>query len=411
MADKKPDGFVPDTPSTETPDYGYGNRFGTNTPKGLGFLGPLRRDDGDVMSEYSIGVKIGGKETEIPTLVPTLTKQEVQKILSMKDGDKLPESIVQKARAHAEGRLKEGRDLFAGPGEQQSLYPELRRAAIPRTKAPGGFMPDAAPVYAPDPRATLAGHVPQTIDDSQPADWKADLNAALQPYAHPQTVDDIGHLLMMGSREAGEALGQGVAAVAAPVARVIGKIPLPSFKTVRRGVEIARHPVREGVKALADEFLSRTAPAAEAAEAAPAASSATPATVAATETVAAPVVAPASSSPAAAATAAKSPQQILNEEAIAARRATYQATLKPVAEAAKDLQTAVTQAASKPKLTAAEALAGLELIRKGLSSEKALELVLAQREFNARMGLKVPTVAQTRFPKGMRDMGAPFRIQ
>lgn len=130
-----------------TGDAGYGRRFNNGQPggafKGDGFLGPLQRPDGSgVMSEYSIGVQIGGKETEIPTLVPTLTKQEVQTILTMKEGDKMPDSIVQKAVDFAKQRMAAGKDPFAGPGEQQALYPDLKRAAAP---APGAQTAPLAP--------------------------------------------------------------------------------------------------------------------------------------------------------------------------------------------------------------------------------------------------------------------------
>lgn len=125
--------------SAATPDYGYGFRYNngdpsTAKPKGLGFLGPLLRSDGGVMSEFSIGVDIDGKETEIPTLVPTLTEDQVKSVLSMKDGDKLPAGVAEKATAYAKKRIADGKDPFAGPGEQQSLYPKLKRAPIPSDK-------------------------------------------------------------------------------------------------------------------------------------------------------------------------------------------------------------------------------------------------------------------------------------
>lgn len=114
----------------------FGNRYNmgdaaTAQPKGNGFLGPLQRPDGGVMSEFSIGVQINGKETEIPTLVPTLSKDQVAQILAMKDGDPLPAGVEQAAIAYAKGRMAAGKDVFAGPGEQQALYPELPRLAAP----------------------------------------------------------------------------------------------------------------------------------------------------------------------------------------------------------------------------------------------------------------------------------------
>jgi hypothetical protein len=84
------------------------------TKKGNGFLGVLTRPDGKVSTEISVGVNIGGKEMEIPTLVPTLTKAEVSYLLSGKDPTK---AIVQKAVDHAEKRIKAGKSPFAEEGE------------------------------------------------------------------------------------------------------------------------------------------------------------------------------------------------------------------------------------------------------------------------------------------------------
>lgn len=49
--------------------------------KGLGYFGKLKRPDGNVSTELSIGVNIDGKEIEIPSLVPTLTQEEIDYLL------------------------------------------------------------------------------------------------------------------------------------------------------------------------------------------------------------------------------------------------------------------------------------------------------------------------------------------
>jgi hypothetical protein len=85
--------------------------------KGQGFLGVLKRPDGGVSTEISIGVNIDGKELEIPTLVPTLTRKEVNQLLSLKDNEKMPEAIVDKAVAFAKKRMAEGKSVFAGGNE------------------------------------------------------------------------------------------------------------------------------------------------------------------------------------------------------------------------------------------------------------------------------------------------------
>ncbi|MEX3628263.1 MAG: hypothetical protein VB138_01125 [Burkholderia sp.] len=93
-------------------DYGYGSRP-DGSLKGRGFLGELKRPDGGVMTEYSIGVEIDGKEMDIPTLVPSLTKDEINTLLTIKDGEPVPDDIVKKAVDHAKQRLAEGKGVFA----------------------------------------------------------------------------------------------------------------------------------------------------------------------------------------------------------------------------------------------------------------------------------------------------------
>lgn len=95
-------------------DYGYGTRE-DGTFKGPGFMGELKRPDGDVSTELSIGVEIGGKEVEIPMLVPTLTKKEVDHLLS--DGEPT-EAIIDKAVEHAKKRLEQGKSPFYGADDE-----------------------------------------------------------------------------------------------------------------------------------------------------------------------------------------------------------------------------------------------------------------------------------------------------
>jgi hypothetical protein len=102
-------------PLASPPANGFGNRP-DGTPKGTGYLGVLKRPDGNVSTELSIGVPINGKEMDIPTLVPGLTKEEVNWLLTTPEDQiakKLPESIRRKAVAHAEQRLAAGQSPFA----------------------------------------------------------------------------------------------------------------------------------------------------------------------------------------------------------------------------------------------------------------------------------------------------------
>ena len=98
--------------STDTHSYGL---RADGTPKGPGFFGSLNRPDGKVSTELSIGVSFNGKETEIPLLVPTLTTDETDHLLS---GKKHTKAMVDKAVAHAKERMKQGKSPFAEKGEQ-----------------------------------------------------------------------------------------------------------------------------------------------------------------------------------------------------------------------------------------------------------------------------------------------------
>ena len=77
--------------------------------KGQGFLGSLKRPDGNTSTELSIGVQLDGRDIEIPSLVPTLTQEEVGHLLN--GGEPTP-GIVQKAIDHAMGRSSKQQNPF-----------------------------------------------------------------------------------------------------------------------------------------------------------------------------------------------------------------------------------------------------------------------------------------------------------
>jgi len=128
----------------------YGLRA-DGTPKGPGFLGEMRGPSGKVSTEISIGVNLGGKETQIPTLVPTLTKDEINYLTG---GGKPTMEIVNKAVEHARKRISEGKSPFAETTEskgdifdriipdqpEKSFAEEAMEEAI---RTGGGFVPEA----------------------------------------------------------------------------------------------------------------------------------------------------------------------------------------------------------------------------------------------------------------------------
>lgn len=104
----------------------YGLRA-DGTPKGPGFLGELKRPDGKVSTELSIGVRgrfssfephgeghMLERDIEIPSLIPTLSQDEINYLLK---GGKPTKEIVDKAIAHANKRMAQRKSPFKEWGE------------------------------------------------------------------------------------------------------------------------------------------------------------------------------------------------------------------------------------------------------------------------------------------------------
>ena len=91
------------------PDYG---KRPDGTPKGTGYFGELKMRDGsnNIMTEYSVGVEIDGKEVLIPSVVPTLSNVELDHLLR---GGDVTKGILKKAVEHAKMRISKGKSPFA----------------------------------------------------------------------------------------------------------------------------------------------------------------------------------------------------------------------------------------------------------------------------------------------------------
>lgn len=87
------------------------------TMKGKGFFGLLPRPDGGVSSELSTTVDFGQGETLIPTLVPTLNRDEVNYLLNNPPQSPIPRPIIEKAVSFAKQRISQGLSPFAGNEE------------------------------------------------------------------------------------------------------------------------------------------------------------------------------------------------------------------------------------------------------------------------------------------------------
>lgn len=88
-----------------------------------GYLGAMERPDGTVSTEISAGFEIDGKEMDIPLMVPGLTKEEIDYLLTADiQGEdffkNMPDSIPDKAIEHAKKRMKEGKSVFYQDGEE-----------------------------------------------------------------------------------------------------------------------------------------------------------------------------------------------------------------------------------------------------------------------------------------------------
>jgi len=116
-------------------------------------------------------------------------------------------------------------------------------------------------------------------------------------------------------------------------------------------------------------------------------------------TVAPPIATPAPSTEFQAARSARAAalpdQKALNDAALAARRAAYQASLEPAADT-------VVKASGKLHFTAPEWAAFRELRSRGVSLEDAASGAKAAGQLARRFGLSTPTLEQTQFPKGNR---------
>ena len=103
--------IIPSSPvRPSNPNYG---KRADGTEKGTGWLGELKMKDGsgNIATEVSVGVEINGKETQIPTIVPTLSKEELDYIL--KGGNPIKnKDILRKAIDHARKQIENNKSPY-----------------------------------------------------------------------------------------------------------------------------------------------------------------------------------------------------------------------------------------------------------------------------------------------------------
>lgn len=239
-----------------------------------------------------------------------------------------------------------------------------------------------------------------------PSPQSSSLMEMLGPLAHPQTLTDFARLLtlpvdsvkkaaasalaMAASRgPAGAALsatGRGLEAVgnskAAGAAEKLGGAEAV-FHLDPKGLAVAAVPtaLRATGRGLQRVGAAVTGPAV--AEAAP---------VIAEASEAAPAIRPTGTG------AALPDQKALNEAALAARRAAYQATQRSGPVGVEP----IVKASGKMQLTAPEFKEFKRLLDTGMKLEDAEKAVKVARDLAGRLGAEPPPVSATKFPKGMR---------
>ena len=101
-------------PQEKVPYHPDAKPQGDARNKGKGYYGELKRPDGGISTELSSSGTFGGREMEFPLIVPTLTKEELDILLS---GGTPTKEIYRKASQYAFERMKRGMSPFAQPNE------------------------------------------------------------------------------------------------------------------------------------------------------------------------------------------------------------------------------------------------------------------------------------------------------
>ena len=236
--------------------------------------------------------------------------------------------------------------------------------------------------------------VTRGVSDGPPSN----LEQMLGPLAHPQTFTDFARLLTLPVDTVRRAAASAVAMAGAkgvlssasrlPAAAARGAVNVAAGAgdVVSPDVIGAVSPRAGKVVEIAQRIRNAQRAAAPAVEAAPAAVEAP----AAAETVL----------PPGSGVNNLPDQKALNEAAIAARRAAYQASQQagPAAPAAD----AIVKASGKMQLTAPEFKEFQRLLKTGMSLPEAEQAVKTARDLADKLGAPPPSVSATKFPKGMR---------
>jgi len=143
-------GLVPVTSNEGLAPFGV--RHSGDSVKGKGWLGAIPNKQGDISTELSAEMQINGKTIEYPLLVPTLTKEEVDYLVS---GEPPTQELYDKAESWALSRIKKGKSPFIEQEEirfpmpsESAKYAKGGDAMYQMKKlfAEGGMMDDSGEV-------------------------------------------------------------------------------------------------------------------------------------------------------------------------------------------------------------------------------------------------------------------------
>lgn len=245
--------------------------------------------------------------------------------------------------------------------------------------------------YAPQERPTLRGAQPAGAYEMSdgPTPEPSNLSQMLGPLAHPETFTDFARLLTLPVDAVRKAAASALAMAAAKgVASSAKQIPAAAARgavNVAAGAGDMVHP----------DVIGAVSPrAGKVVEIAQKMRAARPAVV--PEAVA---EAPAATIQPTGSGAALPDQKALNEAALAARRAAYQATQKSGPVAVES----IVKASGKMQLTAPEFKEFQRLIQRGVSLPDAEQAVKMARELAGKLGVEPPPVSATKFTKGWKS--------
>ena len=92
--------------------------------KGKGYFGEMPTASGSTMTEFSTTFDINGQPVSVPLVVPTLSAEEVDILLS---GQQPTDSIYEKAYFHAMDRMQKGLSPFAEGSDLRMSMPTINQ--------------------------------------------------------------------------------------------------------------------------------------------------------------------------------------------------------------------------------------------------------------------------------------------